>query len=116
MNSTNVFSKLKHLLKPHEQLFVAKSDNEDSYYLEYKRSDAKAKPEMFAAVMIKKNYVSLYYMPVYHNAELLKDISPKLQKRMQGKSCFNFTDENDESIEELKQLIDQTAQLSLPQR
>ena len=29
-------------------------------------------------------------MPVYMYPDLLKNISPELKKRMQGKSCFNF--------------------------
>ena len=30
-------------------------------------------------------------MPVYGDPRLLADMSPELRKRMQGKSCFNFT-------------------------
>ena len=30
-------------------------------------------------------------MPVYLNPGLLEGMSPGLRKRMQGKSCFNFT-------------------------
>ena len=30
-------------------------------------------------------------MPLYMDAELTATISPALRKRMQGKSCFNFT-------------------------
>jgi hypothetical protein len=30
-------------------------------------------------------------MPLYWDTSLRKKISPQLQKRMQGKSCFNFT-------------------------
>lgn len=52
---------------------------------------AQYKREIFlGAVQIKKNYVSYYLMPVYMFPDLLDGISPGLQKRMQGKSCFNF--------------------------
>ena len=37
------------------------------------------------------NYVSYYLMPVCIFPDLVKAISPALKKRMQGKSCFNFT-------------------------
>jgi hypothetical protein len=38
-----------------------------------------------------KSYVSFYLMPVYASPELSASISPELQRRRQGKSCFNFT-------------------------
>jgi hypothetical protein len=40
-------------------------------------------------------------MPVYVNPSLLDDVSPNLKKRMQGKSCFNFTTADPVLIEEL---------------
>ena len=45
----------------------------------------------FGAVRLGKAYVSYYLMPVYGDPRLLADMSPELRKRMQGKSCFNFT-------------------------
>ncbi|NUQ86521.1 MAG: hypothetical protein HUU11_17610 [Anaerolineales bacterium] len=46
-------------------------------------------------------------MPVYMYPELLKDISPELRKRMQGKSCFNFKKVEPELFEELVALTRQ---------
>jgi len=43
-------------------------------------------------------------MPVYAFPDLLKGISPALKKRMQGKSCFNFTEIDDEMLAELAAL------------
>ena len=43
-------------------------------------------------------------MPVYTCPELVRDLSPALKKRMQGKSCFNFKSIDDDAIEELTQL------------
>jgi hypothetical protein len=51
----------------------------------------RGRPLWFGAVQIKKSYVSYHLMPVYAFPELLEEISPELKKRMQGKSCFNFT-------------------------
>lgn len=105
MNSEAIFAKLKTLLKPYETSTDLKTDSDTTYYLDYKQPNAAGKPEMFAAIMVKKNYVSMYYMPVYNNPALLAGISPELKKHMQGKSCFNFTDENDPIIDELSKLI-----------
>lgn len=41
--------------------------------------------------MRKKSQVAYHLMPVYVHPELLTDLSPELRRRMQGKSCFNFT-------------------------
>jgi hypothetical protein len=49
------------------------------------------RPLFFGAVQVKKNYVSCYLRPVYADPTLLARISDSLKKRMQGKSCFNFT-------------------------
>lgn len=109
MNATLVFQKMKSALTPYESKMELVTDNETTYYLNYPSEGKDAKPEMFAAVMVKKNYVSMYYMPVYNQPDLLDGISPELKKRMQGKSCFNFTDENDPAIDELKLLIERSA-------
>jgi hypothetical protein len=45
----------------------------------------------FAGVRTGKSYVSFHLMPVYGDPQLLEGISPELRRRMQGKSCFNFT-------------------------
>ncbi|MCK6584353.1 MAG: DUF1801 domain-containing protein [Anaerolineales bacterium] len=79
----------------------------DTYQLDgpYSR---KWKKELFiASAHVRKNYVSFYLMPVYMYPELLKDISPELRKRMQGKSCFNFKKVEPELFEELVALTRQ---------
>ncbi|MBF8290765.1 MAG: hypothetical protein HW391_1733 [Chloroflexi bacterium] len=44
-----------------------------------------------AGTRIGKSYVSFHLMSVYTDPELMRSMSPELRKRMQGKSCFNFT-------------------------
>ena len=66
-------------------------DNDEELYLNTKHIQKNKKPIWFGAVQIKQRYVSYHLMPVYVNPELLKGISPELKKRMQGRSCFNFT-------------------------
>jgi hypothetical protein len=51
-----------------------------------------------------KAYVSFYLMSVYAYPALLKSMSPELKKRMQGKSCFNFIEVDENLFEELAQL------------
>lgn len=59
---------------------------------------------LFAGVKQQKRYVSYYLMPAYTEPEVAATISPDLRKRMQGKSCFNFTKVDDELFRELAEL------------
>jgi hypothetical protein len=54
-------------------------------------TDRVGRPLFCASVQINKNYVSYHLMPVYGNKALRDSLSASLKKRMQGKSCFNFT-------------------------
>jgi hypothetical protein len=85
-----VFEQLKNILKPYAGQLTVKADTPDTYYLDGPYSEKWKKELFFGSAQIKKNYVSFYLMPVYMYPELLKDASPELKKRMQGKSCFNF--------------------------
>jgi hypothetical protein len=87
-----VFAALKKILKPYEKHLSVVRYRPEFYYLETLLPCYKGKPVCFGAVRLGKNYVSYYLMPVYMNPELQKRISPELKKRMQGKSCFNFTE------------------------
>lgn len=59
---------------------------------------------MFGAVTIGKRYVSYHLMCVYVAPGLLQDMSPGLRKRMQGKSCFNFTNIDEVLFDELSEI------------
>jgi hypothetical protein len=103
-NFSGLFQDLKAIMQPYEKDLVLKKDETDNYYLNvhYKREDGYQ--GAFGGVEIKKNYVSYHLMPLYAYPELLADLSPTLKKRMQGKSCFNFTKLDAETIKELKDL------------
>jgi hypothetical protein len=58
----------------------------------------------FGAVRIGKRYVSYHLMPVYACPDLLDRASPELKRRMQGKSCFNFTRLDESLFQELDTL------------
>ena len=100
-----VFDELKNILKPYAGNLTVKADTPDSYYLDGPYSEKWKKDLFFGSAQIKKNYVSFYLMPVYMYPELLSDVSPELKKRMQGKSCFNFTKVDEPLIGELESLV-----------
>ncbi len=103
MSATPVFSMLRALLRPHADGMTVKADTADNYYLE--ESWSGTKPQMFGAVQQKKSYTALHLFPVYTHPELLDDLSPELRKRMHGKSCFNFSSEDQVRADELETLI-----------
>ena len=85
-----VFEELKTILKPYAGELDLKVDTPEAYSIDGPYSEKWKKQLFFGAAQVKKNYVSFHLMPLYMYPELLKAISPKLKKRMQGKSCFNF--------------------------
>jgi hypothetical protein len=108
--AAEIFSTLKDILKPYEPDFHVMRDEADNYYLETVKADGT--PEMFAAVQIKKIYVSFHLFPVYLDPALLGKISDSLRKRMQGKSCFNFGPKHIIPVDEMTSLIAKCAAFS----
>lgn len=101
MDSNKIFEQLKSILKTYENKLVVVHDEPDYYYLGIL---ADPKCDYFGMVQIKKNYVSFHLMPVYSFPQLLENISDELKKRMQGKSCFNFKNEDKNLFTELEKL------------
>jgi hypothetical protein len=63
------------------------------------------KPWAFAAgTRVGKRYVSYYLMGIYGGAGADSSISPELRRRMQGKSCFNFSKVDEGLFRELEAL------------
>ena len=57
-----------------------------------------------AGTKVEKAYVSFHLMSIYTDPELMESMSPELKRRMQGKSCFNFTKVDDALFEELERV------------
>ena len=99
------FDTLRALLKPYEPKLTIVMDKPRAYYLASNTSKTKSGAAVwFGGVQIMKNYVSFHLIPVYANPQLAKSLSPDLQKRMQGKSCFNFTTIEPAHVKELTAL------------
>lgn len=99
-----VYDALCAILKPYEKKLKKKMYAENFYYLETHDPVYRGKPMCYGGVRLGKQYVSYYLMSVYMSPELMKGMSPELKKRMQGKSCFNFTQVDPKLFAELKAL------------
>jgi hypothetical protein len=86
-----VFDRLAAIFTPYRSTLIAKIDEPENLFLETPPSVAYPSGLFFGAVKIGKRYVSFHLMPVYVHPDLLDGMSRELRKRMQGKSCFNFT-------------------------
>ena len=98
------FAALKAILQPYEERLRVAQNTPLAYTLETKTAVWRGKPCMFAAVKVAKNYVSYHLMSIYANQAAVAKISPELKKRMQGKSCFNFTAPDEKLFAELEAL------------
>lgn len=98
------FRALKAILLPLESELLKVHDQADSYYLDTQHIQKNKKPLYFGSVRIGRNYVSFHLMPVYIWPDLLDGASNDLRRRMQGKSCFNFTTPDPDLLGELSAL------------
>lgn len=104
-----IYDRLKAILQKYEGVLTEHQSptftlDKESYGLRDPHNDGSA--GFFGATVIQSKYVSFYLMPVYLEPGLLKDISPELKKRMQGKSCFNFKTYNETLLNELERLTE----------
>ena len=99
-----VFESLKAVFVPYAGRLAVQVDKPDQYYLETKKPMRQGRAFQFGGVKIGKAYVSFHLMPLYMNPRLQAAISPELKRRMQGKSCFNFTRIKPDHIAELNKL------------
>ena len=97
-----VFDRLKAILEPYARELYVSADDDKTYGLDMAPAPERDPTTWFGAVRRGKRYVSMYLMPVYVDPGLLDDVSPALRKRMQGKSCFNFKEVDQQLFTELK--------------
>jgi hypothetical protein len=86
-----VYERLKGILEPYAPRMYVSADTDVWYGLDLAPEAERVPATWFGAVRRGKAYVSYYLMSIYGDPRLLDDMSPELRKRMQGKSCFNFT-------------------------
>jgi catechol 2,3-dioxygenase-like lactoylglutathione lyase family enzyme len=99
-----VFARLRAILDPYSGTLERTVDCGGELSLSTTHVMPNGSPLWFGGVQVRKRYVSFHLMPVYVNPALLEGVSPSLRKRMQGKSCFNFTKVDPALFEELAAL------------
>ncbi len=98
-----VHDRLRQILAPYRDSLVATADGPAGLTLQI--SGLEGKPWGYVAgTRLGKRYVSYYLMPIYASPELRAAVSPDLERRMQGKSCFNFSSVDEGLFAELDAL------------
>ena len=101
----DVYARLKGILEPYAPEMHVSADDKKAYSLDLAPPEERNPTTWFGGVMRWKHYVSFYLMPVYAEPSLLDGASPDLRKRMQGKSCFNFSKVDEPLFGELESLV-----------
>ncbi len=95
--------RLRMIFDPFRSRLVATKDDADGLILQI--PGLEAEPWGYVGgTRVGKRYVSVYLMSVYAQPEVVESMSPALRRRMQGKSCFNFTTVDEPLVEELGQI------------
>ena len=103
-NLPTAFERLKSILEPYGRRMHVSSDGSTTYGVDMALEAERDPSTWFGGTRLSKRYVSYYLMPVYVEPSLLDSVSPELKRRMQGKSCFNFTAVDEELFAELAAL------------
>ncbi len=65
----------------------------------------KRKEVYFAGLIIRKDYVGLYYMPVSTEPEIKAMFNPSLLKLLKGKSCFHIKKLDDILLRQISEAL-----------
>ena len=100
------------LLAAHADGMDVVHDEPGHYYLNTRHVRDDGYVFMFGAVQTKTRFVSFHLMPLYSAPELVESMSAALRKRMQGKSCLNFTTVDEGLLSELDEVTAQAANVA----
>ena len=106
-----VFSRLRAIMAGHAHKLVVVRDEPGDYYLNTRFARSDGYVWAFGAVQTRARYVSYHLMPINGTPDLL-GASDALRKRMQGKSCFNFTRVDEDLFAELDEVTGRAARLA----
>jgi hypothetical protein len=104
-----IFETLRGLLQAYQPPFIPKTSSDryfDLWSLKPVVIEGRKKKEVFfAGLIIQKDYVGFYYMPVYVEAEIKTLFQPELLARLKGKSCFHIRKLDDQLVEQIKEAL-----------
>lgn len=101
----SIFARLRDLMIAAAPGMVVTDDTPTQFTLKTSWLEARTKaPAWFGWIAIKKSYVAYHVMPLYTLPTLNEAVSPALEKRRQGKTCFNFKQDDPALFAEIQAL------------
>jgi hypothetical protein len=97
-----VEARLRRIFAPYRDRLTVSKEGPGGIYLEMPGYEGKPWGYV-GGTRVGKSYVSYYLMGAYDGG-LQGSMSPELRKRMQGKTCFNFTKIDEPLFAELEDL------------
>ncbi|MGL5837507.1 MAG: hypothetical protein ACRCY3_03305 [Sphingorhabdus sp.] len=102
-----IFAELRELMLKAAPEMVVTSDTPTNLTLKTPWTEARTKePAWFGWIAIKKSYVAYHIMPLYLLPALNEAVPPALEKRRQGKTCFNFKKADKALFEDIRLLTE----------
>lgn len=104
-----IYEELKKLLLPYEKGHLKAMQAAGQYHLisnkEVEIAGRKRNDIYFTSLLVQKGYIGFYYIPVYANPEIKRDLKPELLKCLKGKSCFHIKRLDDELRTQIKDAL-----------
>jgi len=105
----HIFNDLKPLLQKYSPPLISKIDVQGNYDLWSSKSividGRKYKEIYFAALVIRKQYVGFYFMPVYTESEIKHVFGEELLNILRGKSCFHIKKLDDTLVDQIRSAL-----------
>jgi hypothetical protein len=109
---SDIFQRLRALMLQAAPSMVITNDSPTNFTLKTPWIEARTnEPAWFGWIAIKKSYVAYHVMPLYSLPALNDAVPVALEKRRQGKTCFNFKKADEALFEELRKLTEEAAKM-----
>jgi hypothetical protein len=107
-----VFDRLRAVLAAHVDGMDVVHDEPGNYHLNTRHVRKDGYVLMFGAVRTGARSVSYHLMPLYMSGDLVDGMSDGLRRRMQGKSCLNFSTVDEVLVAELESVTARAARIA----
>lgn len=108
----SIFAQLRELMLEAAPTMEVTEDSLSTFTLKTRWLESRTKQSAwFGWIAIKKSYVAYHVMPLYSLPALNDAVTPALEKRRQGKTCFNFKRTDSALFEDLRLLTETAAKM-----
>lgn len=107
-----IFAELRSLMIESAPGMFVTNDTPTNFTLKTSWIEARTNEQAwFGWIAIKKSYVAYHVMPLYSLPALNDAVPPSLEKRRQGKTCFNFKKSDPAIFEDIRELTKMAAKM-----